>query len=121
MSKKSLYCLAFVLFLIVMPSIYAAGYDSYKPYLHKPAVPEHPQVKMYGAYSTNLFPGAATYSYSIEVSKGTNGLQPSLALSYNSQSVKQRAGVVGAGWSFTENYVYRDANSTLRNLRKITW
>ncbi|MFA5887354.1 MAG: SpvB/TcaC N-terminal domain-containing protein, partial [Candidatus Nanoarchaeia archaeon] len=107
--------LTLILFLIIMPGIYAAGYDSYKPYLHKPTVPEHPNVKMYGAYSTNLFPGAATYSYSLEVPKGTNGLQPSLSLSYNSQSVKQRSGVIGAGWSLTENYVYRDANSTLSN------
>ncbi len=99
------------IFLLSVSSVFAA--DNYKPYLHEPQVPEHPKVKLYGTYSTNLFPGAATYDYPIEVPKGTGGLQPILSITYNSQSMKQRPGILGSGWSLTQNYIYRDANSTL--------
>ncbi len=95
-------------------SIYAAN-DDYKPYLHKASVPEHPKLELYGQYKTNLFPGAATYAYNIEVPKGTNGLTPSLSISYNSQIVNQRPGILGAGWLLTQNYMYRDVNSTLND------
>src|SRR3990167_942800 len=105
--------LAFLLFLV--PLAYAAD-DQYKPYLHKPSIPEHPKAKLYGKYTTNLFPGAGTYSYPIEVPKGTNNLQPSISISYNSQSVKQRPSILGAGWSLTQNYIYRDVNSTPSNV-----
>src|SRR3990172_13156466 len=89
--------------------------DSYKPYLHKANVPEHPKIKLYGSYQTSLFPGAATYSYPIEVPPGTNGLQPLISISYNSQNVKQRPGILGAGWFITQNYIYRDVNFTPDN------
>lgn len=103
----------FILFFLLIPI--ALADDEYKPYLHKPVIPDHPEVKLYGSYSTNLFPGAATYSYNIEVPKGTNSLQPSLTVSYNSQSVKQRPSILGAGWSITQSYIYRDVNSTVSN------
>jgi len=100
----------FVLFLCIPISLAA---DEYKPYLHKPTVPDHPEVRLFGQYRTNLFPGAATYTYPIEVPKGTNGLQPSVTVSYNSQAVKQRPGILGAGWVLTSyDYIYRDVNST---------
>ncbi len=104
--------LIFISFLILVPASIAAD-DSYKPYLHEANVPEHPKVKLYGSYSTNLFSGAATYTYPIEVPKGTNGLQPSLSITYNSQSVKQRPGVLGSGWQLTQSYIYRDVNGTV--------
>jgi len=104
--------LAILLVLCVLASVQAA--DNYKPYLHKPVVPDHPEVRLFGQYSTNLFPGAATYSYPIEVPKGTNGLQPSIAIAYNSQSMNQRPGILGAGWQLASyDYIYRDVNSTI--------
>lgn len=104
----------FCLFLLALiPLVFAD--DSYKPYLHKPSVPEHPSVNLYGKYSTNLFPGAGTYNYEIEFPKGTNNLQPSISISYNSQSVKQRPSILGAGWVLTQNYIYRDVNFTPSN------
>lgn len=110
-----LFATSFLLLLIFIPSVLAAD-DSYKPYLHKAEVPDHPKVKLYGSYSTNLFPGAATYTYPIEVPRGTNGLQPTLSISYNNQNVKQSPGILGAGWSLTQNYIYRDVNSTVDNI-----
>ncbi|MBI2647629.1 VCBS repeat-containing protein, partial [Candidatus Woesearchaeota archaeon] len=105
----------FIFFLAFIPIAYSAD-DQYKPYLHKPVVPEHPKLKLYGKYQTNLFPGAGTYTYPIEVPKGANNLQPSLSISYNSQSVKQRPSILGAGWTLTQNYIYRDVNFTPSNI-----
>jgi len=100
-----------ILFLVVIQTVYSA--DDYKPYLHKASIPKSPKIRLFGQYATSLFPGAATYSYQIEVPKGTNNLQPSLVLSYNSQAMKQRPGIVGAGWSLSQDYIYRDVNGTL--------
>jgi RHS repeat-associated protein len=100
-----------VLFLLSISNVLAA--EEFKPYLHKAEVPEHPTVKLYGTYSTDLFPGAATYNYQIEVPPGTNGLQPSLTISYNSQNAKQRPGILGSGWSLPSIYVFRDVNGTV--------
>ena len=107
----SILCL--VLFLFSASSVLAD--EQFKPYLHKAVVPEHPKVKLYGTYSTELFPGAATYTYQLDLPPGTNGLQPILTLSYNSQSVKQRPGILGAGWSLASTYITRDVNSTLND------
>jgi len=101
-------------FFLILPLVVSAG-DEYKPYLHKPVVPESPTISLYGAYSTNLFPGAGTYAYSLEVPKGTNKLQPSLTISYNSQSVKQRPSILGAGWFLSQSYIMRDVNFTPSN------
>ncbi len=101
--------------ILLCSSLAIAAADQYKPWLHKASIPEHPKIKLFGQYATNLFPGAGTYSFPIEVSKGTNGLQPSLSLTYNSQAVKSRPGVVGAGWALTQNYIYRDVNATPDN------
>jgi len=98
--------------LLLLGSLVLAD-NPYKPYLHKASVPEHPKISLYGSYATDLFPGAATYSYPIEVPPGTNGLSPFISITYNSQTVEQRPGILGAGWKITENYIYRDVNSTL--------
>ena len=113
-NKKAGICLLLLLLVFLLPAAFAVD-DAYKPYLHKANVPEHPKVKLYGKYSTELFPGAGTYTYEIEVPKGTNNLQPSLTISYNSQSMKQRPSILGSGWSFTQNYIYRDVNFTPSN------
>lgn len=54
----------------------------------------------------SLFSGAATYSYSFDVIPGRNGLQPSLALSYNSRnsdgiSYTKSSGDYYEGWNLT--------------------
>jgi|GEM_PF-1699055 len=108
MAKQTL--LFLFLFLLCLPYSYAA--DAYKPYLHTPSIPDHPQVRLFGQYNTLLFPGAATYSYPLELPPGTHGMSPSITLYYNSQAVQQRPGILGAGWSFNQNYIYRDVNST---------
>ncbi|MBD3203403.1 hypothetical protein GF327_03855, partial [Candidatus Woesearchaeota archaeon] len=58
--KKTTFFIIFVFSLNI-----ALAVDEYKPYLHNPAVPDHPEIKLYGRYATELFPGAATYSFPI--------------------------------------------------------
>jgi YD repeat-containing protein len=102
--------LSFVSIFILLAGLAVAD-DEYRPYLHKANVPDNPGLKLYGSYKTNLFPGAATYSYPIEIPAGTNGLQPSISIAYNSQNIRQHS-ILGAGWQLSRNYVYRDVNST---------
>jgi len=99
-----------ILFLALIQNV--LGADAYKPYLHNPSIPQHPDIKLYGEYNTLLYAGASTYSYSIDVPKGINGMQPKLSINYNSQSAKQRT-IIGSGWYINQDYIYRDINSTL--------
>jgi len=107
--KKTLF---FILFLFLISFSYAATQDEYKPYLHKPSVPDHPKLKQYGMYSTSIFTGGATYSYDLELPKGNNGLTPSISVLYNSQSAKQRT-MLCSGWSLTQNIIYTDKKGTI--------
>ena len=102
-----------LIILVLCTVISVSAADQYKPYLHKATVPQHPEIKLYGEYSTNLYSGIAVYSYIIDTPKGVNGLQPTIGIYYNSESMSQRPGVLGAGWSMNYNYIYRDINSTL--------
>lgn len=97
-----------IIFILIVPVSFAT--DEYKPYLHKASVPEHPEVTLYGQYSTNLFLGAATYSYPIETPKGINGFQPQIVISYNSQS--KSPSILGQGWNINQDLIYRDINNT---------
>jgi YD repeat-containing protein len=99
--------------LFLIPFISSVNeFDEYKPYLHQPSVGDVPELRTFGTYKSVLFTGAGSYFYSIEVPAGTNGLQPSVYLSYSSQSATQRPGKLGAGWSLNENYIMRDINHT---------
>ncbi|MGB3941599.1 MAG: toxin TcdB middle/N-terminal domain-containing protein [Candidatus Manganitrophaceae bacterium] len=53
------------------------------------------------AFQTNLFTGSASTSIPIMVPPGTAGVQPSLALSYNSASRNEDVSLIGAGWDLT--------------------
>ena len=101
--------------LLLVPTVLAVQ-DPFRPYIHKASVPESPKLQLFGDYETLLFPGAATYTYPLVVPKGANGAQPSLQLTYNSQSMKQRPSVVGAGWSLSENSILRQINFTPGNI-----
>ena len=59
------------------------------------------------------FSGAVTYGYPIDVPSGRNGLQPSVALSYNSRNMdgliqSSDAGFVASGWSIAQMGIFRD-------------
>jgi hypothetical protein len=108
--------LGVLLLILILPLISAdTNYDSYKPYLHKASVGNVPKLETFGEYQTQLFQGSGVYNYNIVVPSGAIGLQPSLSLFYNSQAVLQRPGVLGSGWSLTENSIARNTNYTLNN------
>jgi hypothetical protein len=70
------------------------------------------------SFQVSQFTGAATYSFPIWTPPGPGGLQPSLALSYNSQVVdssfsgRTQASWVGMGWSLDVGYIERDFHGT---------
>jgi hypothetical protein len=69
------------------------------------------------AFQVSTFTGSAAYNFSIEVPPGPGGLQPSLSLSYNSQTVdgsasRGQASWVGMGWSLDTGYIQRSMNGT---------
>src|SRR5262245_49211153 len=49
--------------------------------------------------------GAFTQRISLDIPPGRNGLQPDVALEYNSQNTKD--GIVGYGWSLSIPYIER--------------
>ncbi len=68
-------------------------------------------------FQVSNFTGAATYSLPIKVPAGPGGLQPSLSLSYNSQTIDQstaqtQASWVGMGWSLGMNSIELDDRGT---------
>ena len=70
------------------------------------------------SFQVSQFTGAATYSFPIWTPPGPGGLQPSLALSYNSQVVdsaftgRTQASWVGMGWSIDVGYIEREFHGT---------
>ncbi len=105
--------IALTLFIALIPL--TAAVDPYKPYLHNPIVPEHPDILLQGTFETALWPGEATYTYPIEVSPGTNDLKPVLSFSYNHHATTQRPSIVGTAWSLTGNYIMRDVDYSFAN------
>src|SRR3989344_7444241 len=61
-----------------------------------------------GEFKNDLFTGAATYSYPIEVPPGTNGLQPEISINYNSQNYLKYPNILGSGWGLSESYIERE-------------
>ena len=77
-------------------------------------------------FQVSSFTGAASYSYPIQVPPGPGGLQPSLVLSYNSQTVdaassRTQASWVGMGWSLDTGYIQRNMNGTMGYLEDDTF
>jgi hypothetical protein len=70
-------------------------------------------------FQVSQFTGAATYSLPIWTPPGPAGLQPNLALSYNSQIAdnvlagQTQASWVGMGWSLETGYIDRNQNQSL--------
>ena len=69
------------------------------------------------SFQVSGFTGSATYSFPIQVPPGPGGLQPSLELSYNSQTVdgansRVQASWVGMGWSLDTGSIQRNMNGT---------
>ncbi len=82
--------------------------------MNGPTIPKLGALASTANYGADTFTGAFYYSYPIAVPPGTNGLAPSIALSYNSQGA-DASSIVGTGWMMTESYVQRDINGTATN------
>lgn len=85
--------------------------DPYRDYINSPAITTG-TITPQGEYNTDLITGAAAYYYPIAVPPGTNGLQPSLSLIYNSQSAKS-SDFLGSGWTITQSYIQTNIQHTL--------
>lgn len=103
--RKYLFLFLLVILISSLFASFTLATDPYKSILHSAEVPQAPKLKLAGVYQTDIFTGAATYSYPLDVPPGTNKLQPSLSLSYNSQTMKQKSSTVGAGWLLSESYI----------------
>lgn len=67
-----------IIYIVFIASTVSAvnDFDQYKSYLHEPSVGDRPELKVFGEFSSQLFPGAGTYSYVIESPPGVTGLGP---------------------------------------------
>ena len=68
--RQEKFLIGILIVLFIIPII-SANNDVYKPYLHNPVVPTNPGLNLFGSYQTQLWPGAATYNYPIEIPPGT--------------------------------------------------
>jgi len=56
-------------------------------------------------FNINPYTGAVGYFYPLEVSSGTNGLEPELSIFYNSYNAVGSPGILGSGWGFSQSYI----------------
>ena len=115
MNKKTLFPLSsfILLFFLVLVS---ADFPAPLPYVSDPVIPEGINLDIRDNLNIDLYSGSAVYLYSIKVPLGTNGLQPSLNIYYNSHGAKQNPGILGSGWKISESYIQRDINNTPLNV-----
>ncbi|MEK6844554.1 MAG: SpvB/TcaC N-terminal domain-containing protein, partial [Nanoarchaeota archaeon] len=104
--------ISFILIIVILTNVSAVDP---LPYVYDTIVPKQQSLEARADLIANLFSGAVTYNYQINVPPGTNGLKPNVNLFYNSHSATQRPGILGGGWSFSESYIQRDANYTFDN------
>ena len=76
------------------------------PLLAKETGEDRPVQSLGGAVHADPFTGVATTSIPIEVPPGRNGMQPSLALTYNSAAGN---GWLGMGWDLEQEGIYRQS------------
>lgn len=90
-----------------------------------------------GLPEANELYGSLNYNYPLTIPPGRNGMQPDLALTYNSSANEEEA-IIGSGWSvnipsivrinrkgtdklYTENYFYSSLNGELVNTTGTTY
>jgi hypothetical protein len=90
------------------------GYtDHFTPFDYKAESWESARLPTVDSFAVAQFTGAAAYSFPFQLPAGLGGWQPSLALSYNSQTVDSansltQASWVGMGWSLDTGYIQRN-------------
>jgi YD repeat-containing protein len=108
MNKIKHFKLVLMLLIFVISIIPVNAERSYAPYMDNPQVATSPgNSEVSGSANTDLFTGAATYTYPIKVPPGVNGLQPFISLSYNHQGTNSFPSEIGVAWSLSKNYVER--------------
>ncbi|MBI5225216.1 VCBS repeat-containing protein, partial [Candidatus Micrarchaeota archaeon] len=71
-----------------------------------------PNLKTDDSFSTSLFSGSFIYEYPFKVPPGTNGLQPTVKLTYNNQRASTKPTIAGNGWALSQSYIERNAQFT---------
>ena len=99
------------LFLIILLATIVSA-DAPFPYNQDPSLPLEQNFDPKSNFRTDLFTGSATYNYNFKLPPGTNELAPRISLNYNHNLRTSRPGIVGSGWTLTENYIQRDVNFT---------
>ena len=89
----------------------------YNPSYEKaPKLTDSTNIDLKSAFNVDLFTGSVNYFIPIELPEGTNGLKPTISLSYSSQRVNDKSSLIASGWLVTENYIQRDVNYTASNV-----
>ena len=83
------------------------------PSVYDAVVPKAQNLDIKNNFLVNSFSGSAVYSYPLAVPPGTNGLQPTLNIFYNSHNAVQRPDILESGWTLSESYIQRDTNYTV--------
>ncbi|MEK6858363.1 MAG: LamG-like jellyroll fold domain-containing protein [Nanoarchaeota archaeon] len=118
MRRKSKIVITLVFFIclviIAMSSVKAIG--PLPIYLQDPIVPDSP-LSLQSRSETDVYTGAFTQNFPIQLPLGTNGLKPSLSLYYNSHMFDSpRQSLIGNGWDVQLNYIERRTNYTASNI-----
>lgn len=101
--------------VIVIAALSLSAFSaSYSMAVNSPTIPKLGSLDGSTSYGADTFSGAFYYSYPISVPLGTRGLNPSFAVSYNSQSIRTPT-LIGGGWDINQNYIFREVNATPNN------
>jgi len=110
--KTFIYCMIILIIFLVLTLSTSAVVNSYLPNIDQAQVPEFEGIKQSGVNAINLFTGAATYFFEIDVPDGVNGLKPPLSINYNHQKTNNLPTLLGYAWDLNRFEIIRNINYT---------